>query len=98
MSKMREFRCLAEAAVKVLKTEATREKASLGRTVVAAWNDGSLTEIGEDMPPKRPARPPFPRLRPPREVPKRKITAAPAGRIALLHALAHIELNAIDLS
>ena len=29
---------------------------------------------------------------------KRKITAAPAGRIALLHAIAHIELNAVDLA
>ena len=31
-------------------------------------------------------------------VPRRRVTAAPAGRIALMHALAHIELNAIDLA
>jgi len=31
-------------------------------------------------------------------VPRRTISAGPKGRIALLHALAHIELNAIDLA
>jgi len=36
-------------------------------------------------------------LRPPREMPKRRAFGSKAGRIALLHALAHIELNAIDL-
>ena len=35
---------------------------------------------------------------PPRGVPRRRITAGSAGRIALLHAIAHIELNAIDLA
>jgi uncharacterized ferritin-like protein (DUF455 family) len=31
-------------------------------------------------------------------VAKRRITREPAGRVALLHALAHIELNAVDLA
>jgi len=31
-------------------------------------------------------------------MPKRRGFGSPAGRIALLHALAHIELNAIDLA
>jgi uncharacterized ferritin-like protein (DUF455 family) len=35
-------------------------------------------------------------LRDPRDVPKRK-PGSPQGRIALLHAVAHIELNAVDL-
>ena len=34
----------------------------------------------------------------PRGVTRRRITADSAGRIALLHAIAHIELNAIDLA
>jgi uncharacterized ferritin-like protein (DUF455 family) len=38
-----------------------------------------------------------PVLRPPREMPKRRNFGSQAGRTALLHALAHIELNAIDL-
>jgi uncharacterized ferritin-like protein (DUF455 family) len=38
-----------------------------------------------------------PRLSSPRDMPKRRNFGSPAGRIALLHALAHIELNAVDL-
>ena len=46
----------------------------------------------------RPGRPEFPVLKPPRLVPRRRISKNPQGRIALLHAIAHIELNAIDLA
>jgi uncharacterized ferritin-like protein (DUF455 family) len=49
------------------------------------------------QPPDRPGRPAKPLLAPPREVPKRRLGAL-EGRIALLHALAHIELNAVDLA
>ncbi|MEX3009164.1 ferritin-like domain-containing protein [Hoeflea sp. TYP-13] len=45
----------------------------------------------------RPGRPDKPQLLPPRMVKKRNLNSA-EGRIALLHALAHIELNAIDLA
>jgi len=34
----------------------------------------------------------------PRDMPKRGKAGSPTGRIALLHALAHIELNAVDLA
>jgi uncharacterized ferritin-like protein (DUF455 family) len=54
--------------------------------------------LGSALPPSRPARPDRPTLRPPKEMPKRRNFGSPAGRIALLHALAHIELNAIDLA
>jgi uncharacterized ferritin-like protein (DUF455 family) len=54
--------------------------------------------LGQAMPPPHPARPRHPLLRPPREMPKRRAFGSPAGRIALVHALAHIELNAIDLA
>ena len=37
-------------------------------------------------------------LRPPRDMPRRRNFGALAGRVALLHAVAHIELNAIDLA
>jgi uncharacterized ferritin-like protein (DUF455 family) len=47
--------------------------------------------------PERPGRPCRPLLLPPRAMPKRS-TAGDQGRIALLHALAHIELNAIDMT
>ena len=48
-------------------------------------------------PPRRPARPDEPALILPRDAPRRRL-GSPEGRIALLHALAHIELNAVDLA
>jgi uncharacterized ferritin-like protein (DUF455 family) len=54
--------------------------------------------IGARRPPLRPARPQHPQLLPPRQMPKRRNFGSVASRIALLHALAHIELNAIDLA
>jgi uncharacterized ferritin-like protein (DUF455 family) len=53
--------------------------------------------LGRAVPPPHPARPERPLLRPPKEMPKRRAFGSMAGRIALVHALAHIELNAIDL-
>lgn len=52
---------------------------------------------GEADWPDRPGRPDRPRLVAARQVAKRS-PATPEGRITLLHALAHIELNAIDLA
>lgn len=49
-------------------------------------------------PPDRPARPEKPVLLAPREMPKRGKAGNETGRIALLHALAHIEFNAVDLA
>jgi len=47
--------------------------------------------------PDRPGRPSKPDLLPPSQVPRRPLTSA-RGRLALVHAIAHIELNAIDLA
>jgi uncharacterized ferritin-like protein (DUF455 family) len=66
--------------------------------MASAWRSGDIQDVGRADAPGRPGRPDKPVLRPPREVPKRRISAAPEGRVALLHALAHIELNAIDLA
>ncbi|MBU0726581.1 MAG: ferritin-like domain-containing protein [Alphaproteobacteria bacterium] len=89
---------LAEAAVAILATADPIAKARLSRDTAAAWRSGAIAEIGSATPPDRPGRPDRPALLPPAQVKRRKISAAPAGRIALLHALAHIELNAIDLA
>ena len=89
---------LAAAAVAVLETADAGAKVAASRAAAAAWRDGRIVEVGRAQPPDRPARPPRPELKPPREVPRRSIGAAPKGRIALLHALAHIELNAVDLA
>jgi uncharacterized ferritin-like protein (DUF455 family) len=91
---------LAESAVAVLNTADGREKTALSRKFAQAWFDaresGSEPEIGSATPPDFPARPERPELLHPRDVPKRR-PGTQTGRIALLHAVAHIELNAVDL-
>ena len=90
-------RTLAAGAVAVLAATEPAAKVALSREVAEAWRGGNLM-IGNADPPPRPARPSRPLLRSPRDMPKRRNFGSPAGRIALLHALAHIELNAIDLA
>ena len=89
---------LSSSIVAVLETADPHKKANATRQIVAAWRANQITELGQTRPPKRPARPVKPSLLPPRGVPRRRITAGNAGRVALLHAIAHIELNAIDLA
>jgi uncharacterized ferritin-like protein (DUF455 family) len=65
--------------------------------------DGALGLVhmlpaGTAIPPDRPARPDRPELRRPGDMPKRRAAGSREHRIALQHALAHIELNAIDLA
>lgn len=88
---------LAEGAVAVLATAAPDRKVALSRTLAAAWSEGGMA-VGRAVPPARPARPPRPLLRPPRDMKRRRNFGTEAGRMALLHALAHIELNAVDLA
>jgi len=91
---------LAEMATEVLRTAEGRAKTVLSRAHAAAWvsarTDGAMPEVGSADPPDFPARPETPVLLRPRDVPRRRPGTA-AGRIALLHAVAHIELNAVDL-
>jgi uncharacterized ferritin-like protein (DUF455 family) len=91
---------LAELAVEVLTTADGREKTAISHRNAARWREaraaGQPLAIGTATPPPRPARPARPDLLPPRDVPRRR-PGSPHGRIALLHALAHIELNAVDL-
>lgn len=91
---------LAERAVQVLNTADGRAKTALSHRHAAEWRAaraaGTPLPIGIAPPPDRPARPAKPDLLPPREVPRRRPNS-PTGRIALLHAVAHIELNAVDL-
>lgn len=92
---------LAQRAAEVLTTADGRAKTALSRRHAAEWRASRRGEapeiaIGTASPPLHPARPAEPELRDPRDVPKRK-PGSPQGRIALLHAVAHIELNAVDL-
>src|SRR5271163_1368988 len=88
---------LTGGAVAILATADPAAKVSASRRLAEIWDAGGL-DIGNSAPPPRSARPGRPQLRPPKEMPKRRAFGSPAGRIALLHALAHIELNAIDLA
>jgi uncharacterized ferritin-like protein (DUF455 family) len=92
---------LSEMAVEVLTTADGRAKAALSRAHAARWRasrapGGTPLPLGTATPPPRPARPDRPELLSPRDVPRRRPGSA-EGRIALLHAVAHIELNAVDL-
>jgi uncharacterized ferritin-like protein (DUF455 family) len=91
---------LAEMAVEVLSTADARTKTALGRRHAATWfaarEAGHPLPIGRAEPPFRPARPDRPELLAPKDVPRRR-PGTREGRIALLHAVAHIELNAVDL-
>ncbi|WP_372396622.1 ferritin-like domain-containing protein [Azospirillum sp. HJ39] len=90
--------CLGEAATAVLTAAAPLEKVRLTQDFAAAWRDGLLAPDVPAPPPARPARPDRPELKLPRDMPKRGRGGSAQNRIALLHALAHIELNAIDLA
>ncbi|MBV9825448.1 MAG: ferritin-like domain-containing protein [Alphaproteobacteria bacterium] len=94
---MRERVNLAELAAEILNAADPAEKVALSRRAASAWAGGDLS-VGAPAAPTRPARLPEPSLRPPRDMKRRRSFGSPNGRVALLHALAHIELNAIDLA
>jgi uncharacterized ferritin-like protein (DUF455 family) len=91
---------LAAAARQIVEANVTAEKVRLSRLAAKAWFGGTM-DLGnrstEAAMPERPGRPATPLLLPPREMPKRT-TGGLKGRIAMLHALAHIELNAVDMT
>ncbi len=91
---------LREMAVEILTTADGRAKTALSHQHARKWFDarksGAPLPVGQAQPPLRPARPDKPELLDPRDVARRR-PGSPEGRIALLHAIAHIELNAVDL-
>ena len=89
---------LSEMAIDVLKTSDPHEKARKTQRFVAKYIENDDILIGLSDVPDRPNRPDTPILCPPSQMPKRGKGGSEKAKIALLHALAHIELNAIDLS
>ena len=94
------------AGRKVLLTADPAQKAAAALAAFKAWreeptssNQTLKTPVGRDapLPPDQPARPDKPVFCAPADVPRRRLTTK-AGRFALLHAIAHIEFNAIDLA
>ena len=68
------------------------------RALVRDWRQGRLAWVFDTAMPDAPARPARPELLRPGAMPKRRKAGSLAGRVALLHALAHIEYVAIALA
>lgn len=88
---------LTEAACRVLNAAEPDDKVQLTYGYARFWRAGELSNIGDTPPPERPARPAKPELCRPGDMPKRS-TGGGKRRVNLIHAIAHIELNAIDLA
>ncbi|MCM8730685.1 ferritin-like domain-containing protein [Hephaestia sp. GCM10023244] len=89
---------IAHAARAVLLTADPAAKVRLARATARAWRRGLLPHDFDAAMPDVPARPATPELLPPNRMPKRGRGGSVRGRIAFLHALAHIEFVAIDLA
>ena len=91
---------LADAARAIVAATATDDKVHLAHAAAEAWLSGSLDLGALSHPsemPDTPGRPPRPELLSPRAMPKRS-TGGAKGRFALMHSLAHMELNAVDMT
>ena len=91
-------RSVAQAIRSALLTADPRAKAMATRAVWRDWRLGRLAFAFDVAMPDRPARPERPELLPPGRMPKRGRGQSLKGRIALYHALTHIEFVAIDLA
>ena len=91
---------LFDAARACLDTADLDEKIRLTRHYAAEFAAGRLPVPDEAPPPepiRMPGRPARPKLVHPRDLPRRGF-GSDEGRAAFIHAIAHIELNAVDLA
>jgi uncharacterized ferritin-like protein (DUF455 family) len=91
---------LYRAAADCIAASDPAEKLRLTHAAAAAFRRGGLAPREDAPPPKpigAPGRPERPRLVLPRDVPQRGLGSV-EGRAAFLHAIAHIEFNAINLA
>jgi uncharacterized ferritin-like protein (DUF455 family) len=88
---------IAQGCRAVLMAAAPTAKIKAARAVARAWRKGQLAHRFDVAMPDMPARPVAPELLPPNKMPKRG-GGSDRGRLALVHALAHIEYVAIDLA
>lgn len=91
---------LSTAALAIVESDDLDRKVAIAHSTAKAWYARTLDLSTLSQPlemPDRPGRPSKPELRPPREMPRRS-SHGTRGRYALLHALAHIELNAVDMT
>ncbi|HST45089.1 MAG TPA: ferritin-like domain-containing protein [Luteimonas sp.] len=91
---------LFDAAYACLAAAAPDDKLAATFATAAAFARGDLVHDAASCAPRpiaAPGRPARPRMVQPRELPRRGLGSA-AGRAAFVHAIAHIEFNAIDLA
>lgn len=87
---LRARECLCETS--------TESKLGLAGRLREDWEQGRLQVVSMELPDVREAgRPESPELVLPRQL-KRRSLASPEGRLALIHAVTHIEFNAINLA
>lgn len=89
---------LSAAIRAVMLTPDPQAKVMGTRALVRAFRAGDLAFTFETAMPDMPARPEQPVLLPPNAMPKRGRGGSERGRLALIHALCHIEFVAIDLA
>lgn len=99
MTTLPTFHSLRGAAVEAISAADLAVKTELAQEAARRWQRRTLSLRSPlDRPvPLRPGRPEKPALTPPTQVKKRSLGSL-KGRIALLHSIAHIELNAVDLA
>jgi len=92
------MRSVAAAIRDALLASEPRAKVMATRAVARDWRLGRLDPRFDVAMPDEPGRPVSLELLPPGRMPKRGRAGSPRSRIALWHALAHIEFVAIDLA
>ncbi|BAK68272.1 hypothetical protein SLG_35970 [Sphingobium sp. SYK-6] len=95
---LKEERSVADACLAVLQCSEPRAKVMAARAAARDWRLGRLAHRFDSAPPDRPGRPERPLLLPPQRMPRRGRGGSERARIAMVHALAHIEFVAIDLA
>ncbi|HEY0626630.1 MAG TPA: ferritin-like domain-containing protein [Allosphingosinicella sp.] len=95
---MQQFASVAEAARAVLLAAEPYDKVKTARAAARAWRAGRLAHRFDVEMPERPGRPERPELLPANRMLRRGRGGSERGRVAMLHALAHIEYGAIDLA
>ncbi len=91
-------RSLSRAIRDALLTGEAKAKVFAARSVARDWRLDRLALRFDCVMPARPAWPAGLQLAAPRDLPRRGKGGSPEGRLALWHALAHIEFVAIDLA
>ena len=74
------------------------QKSQITRKIAECLKSVTFDDVEQLTVPLRSVRPAKPKLLPPKDMLRRRINSAPSGRMALIHAIAHLELNTIDLA